>query len=444
MRADDDGEPLGGPHDAAETESAAEADLSAEIRRRRREIGLSQGELSLRVGFSREYVSRAERCGRGLASENLVLALDRALEAGGELVRMREQAAAARQRRRDGLPTPMSAIRVADGDLGGGSPGPLSSSALVSLVDVLSEGEALTVLDDLVESVVGRYELEGPRLLWGEVRALQTLSVQVAGRFGRGGRVSLARGCARQSALLAYMSVNLGRFADADSYALEAWAFATAAKDRDLLAWIKGTQSFAAYYQGRYPDALRLAQVGVRIAGDGPHRIRLLCNGVARAAARMGHVATMDQALEDALSLVGRPGPADVMPSCVSFAPYGSARTIANAATAFLAAGRHGRVLELTTALDETLRRSDSDWSRTLVRLDMASALSRGPDRDPGAAAAVGIDALRIVRANPIASISERAAELAADLTGSGDRRAAEEFGDALRGWRTAPAGSGV
>jgi len=104
--------------------------------------------------------------------------------------------------------------------------------------------------------------------------------------------------------MLAYMSVNLGRYTDAERYALEASLLAMAIDDRPLLAWIKGTQSFAAYYQHRYVEALNLARVGLQLAtGDG-QRIRLLANGVARAAGKLGDRAAVDRAVNTAFELL--------------------------------------------------------------------------------------------------------------------------------------------
>lgn len=65
--------------------AAPEAALAHEIRRRREAAGLSQTELACLVGYSREYVSRAERPRRGLASGGVVEAIDAALGAGGAL-----------------------------------------------------------------------------------------------------------------------------------------------------------------------------------------------------------------------------------------------------------------------------------------------------------------------------------------------------------------------
>lgn len=78
----------------------AVARLAEEIRRRRRAAGLSHAELAVQVGYSREYVRRAESPVKGLPSADLVHALDLALGACGALSSLRERADAARRARR--------------------------------------------------------------------------------------------------------------------------------------------------------------------------------------------------------------------------------------------------------------------------------------------------------------------------------------------------------
>jgi transcriptional regulator with XRE-family HTH domain len=66
--------------------------LAYEIRRRRKAAGLSQPHLGKEVGYSRQYISSAENAQHGVPSLELVLAIDRRLEAGGELVNLRKAA----------------------------------------------------------------------------------------------------------------------------------------------------------------------------------------------------------------------------------------------------------------------------------------------------------------------------------------------------------------
>ncbi|MGW6333134.1 helix-turn-helix domain-containing protein [Nocardia rhamnosiphila] len=80
-------------------------ELSAEIRRLREAAGLSQPELGSLVGYTKQYISLAERSKNGVPSRNLVIALDKALDAGGTLLSL--HAAAKREQReiRRGSPT---------------------------------------------------------------------------------------------------------------------------------------------------------------------------------------------------------------------------------------------------------------------------------------------------------------------------------------------------
>jgi tetratricopeptide (TPR) repeat protein/transcriptional regulator with XRE-family HTH domain len=74
--------------------------LAAELRRRRTEVGWSQSELANRVGYSREYVSRAERASKGLPSAELIRVVDAALRADGALTSLHDSAHRARLERR--------------------------------------------------------------------------------------------------------------------------------------------------------------------------------------------------------------------------------------------------------------------------------------------------------------------------------------------------------
>ena len=448
------------------------ATLALLIRRFREAAGLSQSQLANRVGYTRQYVSRAEQVSKGLPSTDLVAAIDREVGAAGALVAAHTTARRHRLARRAAdrvdlgdrsLVAPSSTgvelsgvidarrpVVTARADPAGSRPTSIGSSQLEQvstdgaaageqLSEMLDPVEALEVVEVFTRSVVARYEIEGPSLLMPEVLGLRGVCRELGQRVGRELRPQVARAGARQAALLAYMLVNLDRHADAEAFAFEASMLATAADDRDLLAWVKGTQSFAAYYQGRYRDALRHAYAGLRIAGSGPQRARLLSNGVARAAGKLGEHAVVQRAVDEALELARIGVPGDSLSPCIAFEPYGYARTVANAATAFLSAGRYGTVLDLTSQLDDVVARSESDWSKALVRLDAASALARASGGDLDEAAAVGMQALAMSRTNPIASIGRRAGELAISLDRPGaNARRADEFRDALHEWQEA------
>jgi tetratricopeptide (TPR) repeat protein len=305
------------------------------------------------------------------------------------------------------------------------------------VVSVLGPAHTVELLDELVVGLIARYEIEGPQRLVLEARALRRLASSLGSELsGRGERAGLARVCARQSALLASMSVNLGQFAAAEGYALEANLLATAAGDHELCAWIKGTESFAAYYEGRYRDAENLALSGLRIARDDGQRIRLLSNGVARAAGKLGDKRAVDLAIDEAFELVAVNEVPRGMSPCIDFAPYSWARAAANAATAYLSVGDYARALELTGQVSSEVDSSNSDWSRALVQLDQANALALGQSADLEHAATLGTMALAGSAAKPIASISSRAEELAASLRRRGPHRAGDEFALSVREWQ--------
>lgn len=83
-----------------DTPEQPSARLAAEIRRLRRAAQMSQPELAQRIGYTRQYVSMAERVGKNLPSQELVRALDTALDAAGSLLALRAQAKIEQRARR--------------------------------------------------------------------------------------------------------------------------------------------------------------------------------------------------------------------------------------------------------------------------------------------------------------------------------------------------------
>lgn len=77
----------------AEGGNTAADQLAHEIRRLRKQANLSQPQLAAKVGYSPQYVSLVERASKGLPSAALINAIDVALNARGDLIALREQAA---------------------------------------------------------------------------------------------------------------------------------------------------------------------------------------------------------------------------------------------------------------------------------------------------------------------------------------------------------------
>jgi transcriptional regulator with XRE-family HTH domain len=96
--------------EVAAAQEPTAARLACEIKRRRTSAGLSHARVAGLIGYSRQYVSMAERIGKNLPSQSLVAALDSALGAQGELVALRKQAKsdqlALRRRATDQPPAP--------------------------------------------------------------------------------------------------------------------------------------------------------------------------------------------------------------------------------------------------------------------------------------------------------------------------------------------------
>jgi tetratricopeptide (TPR) repeat protein len=299
----------------------------------------------------------------------------------------------------------------------------------------------LDVLDLAVHEITGRYEGEGPQRLAREVIGLRHLvEGMLGGHQHPDERRRLYELAGRFSALLAYMAVNCGRFSLAVAYCEEALNLAVKLDDSDLQAWVRGTQSLAAYYMGRFDDALELAQAGQHAAKGGPQAIRLAVNGEARALGRLGDRRGVDEAVDRAFQLADVvPIPAGLTP-CISFEPYSVARIAANAATAYLSVGDAQRALQHADQVDTLVEASDSVWSRSLVRLDKAAALLRQDRPDVEQAMQLGGEALIASADRPIRSVWQRAHELHAEVVPWHRMRAVREYGEALRGWRARPA----
>ncbi|SFE22833.1 hypothetical protein SAMN04487819_109237 [Actinopolyspora alba] len=144
-------------------------------------------------------------------------------------------------------------------------------------------------------------------------------------------------------------------------------------------------------------------------------------------------------AVGQALSLLDHHEISPELTPCLSFEPYGYARLAANAATAYVPLGDTERVLHYTGDVDTAVEQADSDWSRALVRLDVATALLHQPDPDLEHALALGTESVRICADYPIRSVWQRAHTLyGLAQRWAGDARVTE-FTEVLRTWWSRP-----
>ncbi len=297
---------------------------------------------------------------------------------------------------------------------------PISDVAARSLwlTSTQTSSEYLDAVEGLISAVVDSYEKQGPRALIGTVvqrrrdvelhlRRPQPIK-QVSRLFTLAGQLS---------GLLAYMSVNLGRFHLADAYCDEAFALAQHAEDRELQAWSRGTASLSSYYAGDFAMALATARDGLRYAAGGAQAIRLAINGEARALARLGNNAGAKRAVDLAYLVASRNDTPAGVTSCISFGPYGSARTAANAATVYVDLSDHEMVEHHARLALPECEASESVWSQSLVRLDVARSLMKGKRPEVEQAAALASEALTISSERPITSVLQRSRDVMAAAT---------------------------
>ncbi|WP_169526855.1 helix-turn-helix transcriptional regulator [Sciscionella marina] len=303
----------------------------------------------------------------------------------------------------------------------------------------IGEGQ-LRLLEGQVHRIVAEYEQRGPSELGPSTARLRRQVHQLlSGRQLLRTRYRLHRVAAQLAGLLGYMAVNTGRFRLASAYCAEALHLATEIEDIDLQVWVCGTRSLGAYYQADFVRAHANAARGHALAPNSSQSIRLLANGEARALGQLGDRAGADAAIGQALALLDRYDIDPELTPCISFEPYGYARVAANAATAYVPLGDTPRVLHYTGDIDPAVEHADSDWSRALVRLDIATAVLRQQDADLEQALALGREALRVCVDQPIRSVWQRATTLHGLTQRWANEPEVIEFTDQLRTWRDRP-----
>jgi DNA-binding XRE family transcriptional regulator len=399
--------------------------FGAELRAARVGKGMSQAELAKLVHVHPDLIAKVEKAARW-PTQALAITCDSALGTAGRLAGLWPGVARERQE--------------------GKRPGPNSVAAEAEHIDVLEPiGEvagrlwklgdaatkaALSVLQTGIADIVERYETEDPATLAAYAVTLRRdVESMVGARPSTGQRQLLLALAGRASGLLAYMAVNLGRFAHAEAYSAEAYTLAKEAGDRGLMAWVRGTQSFASYYRRDYTRAVEYARDGLRTAGSGPQALRLKVNCEARALAFLpGCKRDAEQAVAQAYKVADQLDVPKGISPCISFGPYSQGRVIANAITVFQTLGDAERAVDLVGQIEGTVQDSNSAWSRSLIDLDHAATLLHCPDPDVEHAMHLACSALAASADRPITSVLERGQALARSATRFGDLPAAREF----------------
>jgi transcriptional regulator with XRE-family HTH domain len=205
-------------------------------------------DLALLASCSKTYVSDLEH-GKGKPTPELAAALDRALDAGGELVALAsvrpgssplEQAAALQQ----GLHEALAA-------------GPMTDASLEEWAYTIARHGRAT-----------RYRPEA-ELLPELIADFSDLRLLLTNRHPAAVRRTLTSTAAKMAGLMALTLLKLG-----DESSRSWWrtgrAAAAAAEDRTTLSWIYAQESYQAYYSGDMDGAVELARRAQQLAGGLP------------------------------------------------------------------------------------------------------------------------------------------------------------------------------
>ncbi|OHV40817.1 MULTISPECIES: helix-turn-helix domain-containing protein [Pseudofrankia] len=238
------------------------------------------------------------------------------------------------------------------------------------------------------------------------------------------------------SGLLGYLAFDLGNELLARAYCNEAMSLAQAAGHRDLAAWVRGTQSFVAYYAGRYKQALDYARDGQRYAAGGPASIRLAISGEARTLGKLGDRRGVDDAVSRALTAHAQADDVDPVGYFLSFEPFGAARLAGNAASAYLALGAVDRVREFTDQAIPIFARSNSAASHALTLVDASMTYLVGRTAEPDRAGALVSEALTVGANLNSQIVARRAQDLVTSAAPWSSVPEIAEVADSVAAWR--------
>lgn len=146
----------------------------------------------------------------------------------------------------------------------------------------------LEQLDDDVRRIARDYLNNAPLpLMLATLRVRNRVFTLLEGRQHPQQTRHLYLAAGRLCGLLAWMTGDLGRHAEAETQARTGWLCAELAGADGLRAWIRATQSKVAYWDGRIQESAKLAGDGMRFAASDTARV-LLASLSARAWARLG------------------------------------------------------------------------------------------------------------------------------------------------------------
>jgi hypothetical protein len=216
--------------------------------------------------------------------------------------------------------------------------------------------------------------------------------------------------------LLAWMSSDLGRHAEAETQVRTGWLCAELAEHDGLRAWIRATQSKLAFWDGRIRESAQLAEAGLCYGAPDTAPV-LLASLAARAWARLGQASDAHNALANAAEARERAGPDDVggLHGC----SLAQQSYLAGTTHLYLHEPAHAlRKAEGTVALYEAGAPQERFYgAETLALVDAATAHLQGGELD-GAAEKLG-PVLALPSQQRLATFAQRLGDMRDALRGS-------------------------
>lgn len=237
--------------------------------------------------------------------------------------------------------------------------------------------------------------------------------------------------------MLANAFFDQGDYALTSAFCDEALRLSQRGRATELAAWIRLTQSTSLYYEGRFREAIRFAELGRSIGGVTPIAARIAGSVEARSYAALGDVKEVHRAIDTAERLLSR------LPSAQHGAPGRQVLTLhpadnaCHAANALTLAGDIRHAAQFAADAKETLDQIGPPALRSMLRIDEAWARLQYATPDLDQACALASEALAISAWRRVDWIKTKAGDLAHAVRGLGYvGQPLEELRHNLHEWR--------
>jgi transcriptional regulator with XRE-family HTH domain len=320
----------GRPPSPLEPSASAAARLGAELRELRTAHGLTLAGLSVRVGYSAQFISQVEH-GRAAPSEMFVQACDIELGADGVLLRLLPAVILEQAQQRSARVAARRGAEIQSDQEDDVDPINRRELAAASAAAVLGLGAAaapasgrdadpaLPGHSERLLAIIGAHDAaHGPHDVLGTAR--RELRLLAEGRKVATGdvRTALMRVEARWAVHTAWLCEDTGDPRGRVTLLEHALCLAREADHPDLIAWARARQ--AQWTDPR--SAIRIAEIGLRTPCAGAHTRALCAVRAAHAHAHVGNVDATERLLARAHDLAAKDSPAAPLSVSVPLAEH--------------------------------------------------------------------------------------------------------------------------